>query len=156
MPSCPENIQYSRASALTDHNAAALQSFLLNRIIQYLHSVYGEDFTTAVGITAATGIAATHIGGKPSPTMCCLMLAHLASAAQCCIFGLLSKHQCAAVLPGTTLHAQAGCGIINMWNDFGRMWKKPAIEKWQAIKVGQLTLSGLCTKSVWRIGKFLP
>ena len=38
-------------------------------------------------------------------------------------------------LPGTTLHAQAGCGIINMWNDFGKMWQKPAIEKWQAIKV---------------------
>lgn len=51
-----------------------------------------------MGITAATGIAATHIGG-------------------------------------TTLHAQAGCGIINMWNDFGKMWRKPAIEKWQAIKV---------------------
>ena len=38
-------------------------------------------------------------------------------------------------LPGTTLHAQAGCGIINMWNDFGKMWQKPAIDKWQAIKV---------------------
>ena len=60
--------------------------------------MYKEDFTSAVGITAATGIAATHIGG-------------------------------------TTLHAQAGCGIINMWNDFGKMWRKPAIEKWQAIKV---------------------
>lgn len=39
------------------------------------------------------------------------------------------------LLSGTTLHAQAGCGIINMWNDFGKMWQKPAIDKWQAIKV---------------------
>ena len=39
-----------------------------------------------------------------------------------------------------------------MWNDFGRMWKKSAIEKWQAIKVGQLTLSVLYTKRVWEIG----
>ena len=38
-------------------------------------------------------------------------------------------------MTGTTLHAQAGCGIINMWNDFGKMWRKPAIEKWRAIKV---------------------
>ena len=38
-------------------------------------------------------------------------------------------------LPGTTLHAQAGCGIINMWHDFGKMWQKPAIEKWKAIQV---------------------
>ena len=39
------------------------------------------------------------------------------------------------LMAGTTLHAQAGCGIINMWNDFGKMWRKPAIEKWRAIKV---------------------
>ena len=39
------------------------------------------------------------------------------------------------LMTGTTLHAQAGCGIINMWNDFGKMWRKPAIEKWRAIKV---------------------
>ena len=41
-----------------------MQSFLLNRIIGHLRTVYGEDFSDAVGITAATGIAATHIGGE--------------------------------------------------------------------------------------------
>ena len=58
------------------------------------------------------------------PALCCVaQKAHMAT----------ERHFC--WLPGTTLHAQAGCGIINMWNDFGKMWQKPAIEKWQAIKV---------------------
>ncbi len=59
------------------------------------------------------------------------------------MFVQIPEHLYDAMLPGTTLHAQAGCGIINMWSDFGRMWKKPAIEKWQAIKVLHLIFSML-------------
>ena len=39
------------------------KSFLLNRIIERLRLIYGEDFAETVAVTAATGIAATHIGG---------------------------------------------------------------------------------------------
>ena len=52
--------------ALCEGSAIVLQSFLLNRIIQHLHGVYKDDFATCVGVTAATGIAATHIGGRGS------------------------------------------------------------------------------------------
>ena len=39
------------------------KSFLLNRIIQFFRQDYGEDFNASVAVTAATGIAATHISG---------------------------------------------------------------------------------------------
>ena len=41
-----------------------LQSFLLNAVIEHFQQRYGDEFTSCVGITAATGIAATHIGGQ--------------------------------------------------------------------------------------------
>ena len=43
--------------------ALAGKSFLLNRIIQFLREDYGPDFNASVAVTAATGIAATHISG---------------------------------------------------------------------------------------------
>lgn len=39
------------------------KSFLLNRIIEFFRQDYGEDFNASVAVTAATGIAATHISG---------------------------------------------------------------------------------------------
>ena len=39
------------------------KSFLLNRIIEHFRQDYGEDFNACVAVTAATGIAATHISG---------------------------------------------------------------------------------------------
>ena len=45
-------------------NAGTGKSFLLNRIIDHLRQHYGAAFKTCVAVTAATGIAATHIGGK--------------------------------------------------------------------------------------------
>ena len=44
-------------------NAGTGKSFLLNHIIARLRREYGDDFTNAVAVTAATGIAATHICG---------------------------------------------------------------------------------------------
>lgn len=41
------------------------KSFLLNRIIASLKTTYVADFTKCVAVTAATGIAATHICGEP-------------------------------------------------------------------------------------------
>ncbi|GAB4819356.1 hypothetical protein N2152v2_006402 [Parachlorella kessleri] len=42
---------------------AAGKSFLLNHIITHLREQYGSDFPASVAVTAATGIAATHISG---------------------------------------------------------------------------------------------
>ena len=39
------------------------KSFLLNHIIAKLRLIYGNDFANCVAVTAATGIAATHICG---------------------------------------------------------------------------------------------
>lgn len=39
------------------------KSFLLNHIISNLRQQFGEDFGDCVAVTAATGIAATHISG---------------------------------------------------------------------------------------------
>lgn len=39
-------------------------SFLLNAIISELRADYEEDFNATVAVTAATGIAATHIAGS--------------------------------------------------------------------------------------------
>lgn len=39
------------------------KSFLLNHIIAFLRQEYAEDFNASVAVTAATGIAATHISG---------------------------------------------------------------------------------------------
>lgn len=47
-------------------NAGTGKSFLLNRIIASLRKTYGADFTSCVAVTAATGIAATHISGESS------------------------------------------------------------------------------------------
>ena len=44
-------------------NLLAGKSFLLNHIIAYLRQEYAEDFNASVAVTAATGIAATHISG---------------------------------------------------------------------------------------------
>ncbi|KAK9826266.1 hypothetical protein WJX74_003930 [Apatococcus lobatus] len=44
-------------------NAGTGKSFLLNRIIADLKELYGEDYQASVAVTAATGIAATHIHG---------------------------------------------------------------------------------------------
>ncbi|KAA6419235.1 MAG: DNA repair and recombination PIF1 [Trebouxia sp. A1-2] len=44
-------------------NAGTGKSFLLNRIIEHFRQDYGEDFNACVAVTAATGIAATHISG---------------------------------------------------------------------------------------------
>ncbi|KAK9836342.1 hypothetical protein WJX81_007050 [Elliptochloris bilobata] len=51
-------------------NAGTGKSFLLNRIIDKLRLVYGEDFAESVAVTAATGIAATHIGGTTLHSQC--------------------------------------------------------------------------------------
>ena len=40
------------------------KSFLLNHIIVMLKELYGPDFADSVAVCAATGIAATHIGGE--------------------------------------------------------------------------------------------
>ncbi|DBA72022.1 TPA: hypothetical protein ACH3X2_14301 [Trebouxia sp. C0005] len=44
-------------------NAGTGKSFLLNRIIEHFRQDYREDFNACVAVTAATGIAATHISG---------------------------------------------------------------------------------------------
>ncbi|CAL8463664.1 g3198 [Coccomyxa elongata] len=44
-------------------NAGTGKSFLLNRVIDLLRRRFGRDFAESVAICAATGIAATHIGG---------------------------------------------------------------------------------------------
>ncbi|KAK9810843.1 hypothetical protein WJX73_001202 [Symbiochloris irregularis] len=44
-------------------NAGTGKSFLLNQIITRLKEQHGDEFGSCVAITAATGIAATHIGG---------------------------------------------------------------------------------------------
>ncbi|KAL3131052.1 hypothetical protein ABBQ38_15563 [Trebouxia sp. C0009 RCD-2024] len=44
-------------------NAGTGKSFLLNRIIEFFRQDYGPDFNASVAVTAATGIAATHISG---------------------------------------------------------------------------------------------
>ncbi|KAK9815272.1 hypothetical protein WJX72_000940 [[Myrmecia] bisecta] len=79
-------------------NAGTGKSFLLNRIITCLREIYGPDFLDCVAVTAATGIAATHING-------------------------------------TTLHSQTGCGVPQVMDDFGRMWKPENKEKWRKLKV---------------------
>ncbi|PRW56986.1 DNA helicase ATP-dependent [Chlorella sorokiniana] len=45
-------------------DAGTGKSFLLNRVIAELRDEYGEDFGSAVGVTAATGIAAVQIAGS--------------------------------------------------------------------------------------------
>jgi hypothetical protein len=45
-------------------DAGTGKSFLLNHIISQLREQHGEEFCSAVAITAATGIAATHIQGS--------------------------------------------------------------------------------------------
>ena len=45
-------------------DAGTGKSFLLNHIIFQLREQHGEEFSSAVAITAATGIAATHIQGS--------------------------------------------------------------------------------------------
>lgn len=52
-------------------NAGTGKSFLLNRIVDSLRQQYGGEFASAVAVTAATGIAATHVGG-----VCCKKLDH--------------------------------------------------------------------------------
>lgn len=51
-------------------NAGTGKSFLLNQIIASLRTQYESDFTDAVAVTAATGIAATHIGGTTLHSQC--------------------------------------------------------------------------------------
>eukprot|EP00898_Chlorokybus_atmophyticus_P009230 jgi/Chlat1/937/Chrsp108S01371 len=93
------------------------KSFLLNYIIKYFKSMYTGRHTQAPGnhrfgrkrhvcacfqckvaITAATGIAATHIGG-------------------------------------TTLHAQAGCGIPRRLDSFQKMWNRDVRMRWKQLAV---------------------
>ncbi len=40
------------------------KTFLLNRIIDALRQRHGVNFRSCVAVTAAAGIAATHIGGE--------------------------------------------------------------------------------------------
>ena len=54
----------TRPTSCSPGNAG--KSFLLNRIIADLRELYGEDYQASVAVTAATGIAATHIHGEPS------------------------------------------------------------------------------------------
>ena len=49
-------------------NAGTGKSFLLNRIVDALRQQYGGEFQSCVAVTAATGIAATHVGGTWPPT----------------------------------------------------------------------------------------
>ena len=45
---------------------------MLNRIIDALRHRHGGAFSTSVAVTAATGIAATHIGGPLPPYGLCM------------------------------------------------------------------------------------
>ena len=63
-----------------------------------LKSKYGEAYGAKVAVTAATGIAATHISG-------------------------------------TTLHTQAGCGVPQTMQDFGKMNSAAAAARWRALDV---------------------
>lgn len=54
---------YGRGRFVRRAAAIAGKSFLLNRIIQGLRWKHGTAFSSKVAVTAATGIAATHIGG---------------------------------------------------------------------------------------------
>jgi len=51
------------------------KTFLLNRIIDALRRRHGGGFSMCVAVTAATGIAATHIGGEllTAPSCMCPM-----------------------------------------------------------------------------------
>ena len=51
------------STCITSNYAPAGKSFLLNRIIQHFREEYRDDFNASVAVTAATGIAATHISG---------------------------------------------------------------------------------------------
>ena len=42
------------------------KTHLLNAIVMHLRETFGADFSGSVAVTAATGIAATHIGGARS------------------------------------------------------------------------------------------
>eukprot|EP00887_Chlorella_sp_A99_P007822 scaffold20.g7822.t1 len=53
----------SGANVFFTGDAGTGKSLLLNAIVARLRTRYGADFSSAVAITAATGIAATHIGG---------------------------------------------------------------------------------------------
>lgn len=48
-------------------NAGTGKSFLLNRVVESLREMYGSGFKDCVAVTAATGIAATHVGGRALP-----------------------------------------------------------------------------------------
>lgn len=47
------------------------KSFLLNHIIAKLRLIYEDDFANCVAVTAATGIAATHISGVANSLRLC-------------------------------------------------------------------------------------
>lgn len=145
-------------------DAGTGKSFLLNAIIEDLRDEFGADFGQRVAVTAATGIAATHIQGST-----------LNSALGCGergrrhewqlvrpAFGGLER-QVAALAGGvlcrpshTWQHTHAdgpaydppGAGAPRTMNDFGRMWKRENRARLEALQAGIGPSRGVgCTPS---------
>lgn len=137
------------------------KSFLLNHIIAELRGRYGEeDFRTSVAVTAATGIAATHI----QVSVVALCLARHALTCFALKAGPRWLHACGgcAVLThgmgvpgavqGTTLHSALGCGAPQTTDDFGRMWKADNRKRLRALRVrrGQCDVAACSTTDTGR------
>ena len=87
-----------------------------------------------VAVTAATGIAATHISGAASALRPLPLMVNQNMCQQ------LSQQGCKSMFPtqvlvcaGTTLHSQCGCGVPRTYDDFGRMWRT-ALPRWRKLK----------------------
>ena len=86
-----------------------------------------------MAVTAATGIAATHICGA-SNSLQSLSLVLTIECLSACVDSKGARadgHVLACA--GTTLHRQAGCGVPRTYDDFGRMWRT-ALDRWRKLK----------------------
>lgn len=155
------------------------KSFLLSHIVGELRREFGLLFGTRVAVTAATGIAATHISGAPgrarrrgasqlmTPGPRCGEQEH---ACQLSAYGcscsvnssfrhLVCLRHVAAAPPtqppnvetqtarshltrpraprraGQTLHSAVGCGVVNSYRDWGRVFERKNAQRLRALDV---------------------
>jgi hypothetical protein len=108
---------------------------LLDRIIANLRKEYGADFTNCVAVTAATGIAATHISGELGCQARSALLQMSPSVEHvACRFLLPHSHLNNRLYAGTTLHSLTGIGVPQSWKDFGRVLSTKNKERWKHFK----------------------